>query len=142
MSGFVLVLVLLGACADATEPSPAPPATEAPAAGSRADVAVPEFAAAHAAGARVIDVRTPEEYAAGHVPGAVLMPLDGLDPAAEPLASYPKGEPVYLVCRSGRRSGIAADTLAKAGFTAVNVTGGTLEWEAQGHPVVTEPATP
>jgi len=137
MSGFVAAFLLLAACATGSEPT-APPAaavvSPAPA-GARGDATIAEFAAKHAAGARVIDVRTPEEFAEGHVPGAVLVPLDTLDPNAAPLSAYPKDEPLYVVCRSGRRSAAAADTLAAAGFTTYNVTGGTLEWVAEGHPV-------
>ncbi len=68
-------------------------------------------------GARVIDVRTPEEFVSGHVPGAVNIPYDEI---ARRLAEVgPKDAPVVLYCRSGRRSGIAAEELAKAGYTKV-----------------------
>jgi rhodanese-related sulfurtransferase len=69
------------------------------------------------AGAKVVDVRTPEEFASGHVPGAVNIPYEEI---AKRLAEVgPKDAPVVLYCRSGRRSGIAAEELTKAGYTKV-----------------------
>ncbi|HET8724028.1 MAG TPA: rhodanese-like domain-containing protein [Anaeromyxobacteraceae bacterium] len=70
-----------------------------------------------AAGAKVVDVRTPEEFAAGHVPGAVNVPYDELPRRAAEIG--PPSTAVVLYCRSGRRSGIAAEALRKAGFTKV-----------------------
>ena len=63
----------------------------------------------------VLDVRTPQEYAEGHVPGAVNVPYDQL---ASRLAEVPKDKDVVLYCKSGRRAGIAADVLAANGYTA------------------------
>jgi rhodanese-related sulfurtransferase len=114
--------------------SRAEPGTTA-AGGHRSDVDIEAFASKVGAGAVVVDVRTPEEYAGGHVPGAVLVPLSTLDPAKPPFDGYAKDAPIYLVCATGRRSATAADRLAAAGFTAVNVTGGTSAWVAAGHPV-------
>jgi rhodanese-related sulfurtransferase len=70
-----------------------------------------------ARGIRVVDVRTPAEYAAGHVPGAVNIPFDQIAARAAELG--PTEEPVLLYCRTGRRSGIAAEELRKLGFTAL-----------------------
>lgn len=131
-------LALLVGCADlaaSAAPSSGATAEARVSAGARSDVDIAEFATRHAAGVTVIDVRTPEEYASGHVPGATLVPLDTLDPAASPLAEHPKDEPLYLVCHSGARSSRAADSLAKAGYTVVNVKGGTSGWISAGHPV-------
>ena len=91
------------------------------------------FAAAHAAGDFVIDVREPFEYAAGHVPGARLIPLDRL-----PLhvAELPPGEPVYVICASGGRSATAAEFLIQRGIDARSVGGGTGGWAASGRPVI------
>ena len=59
------------------------------------------------------DVRTPAEYAAGHIPGAHNIPLDRLE---EQLPNLPSnGHPVIVYCRSGRRSAMAAELLAQAG---------------------------
>ncbi len=80
-----------------------------------------------------IDVRTPEEYAAGHIPGAKLIPLDELE---QRLAEVPRDRQVYLYCRSGHRSAKAAEILAKHGFTNIeNVQGGMLAWQQAGYPV-------
>lgn len=82
----------------------------------------------------LLDVRTPEEFARGHVAGAVNVPLDALGGRLAELAPHKDGE-VYLICQSGRRSGIAAGQLAEAGFRPVNVKGGTGAWIAAGLPV-------
>ncbi len=91
------------------------------------------FAAAHADGAFVLDVREPHEYVAGHVPGAQLLPLAHVHAR---LADVPKGEPVYVICASGNRSKTAASWLRAAGIDAVSVAGGTGGWTGQGRPVV------
>ncbi len=70
-----------------------------------------------AAGARVVDVRTPQEFASGHVPGAINIPYDELPGRAAEIG--PPATRVVLYCRSGRRSGIAAEALEKAGYTNV-----------------------
>jgi phage shock protein E len=70
-----------------------------------------------AAGAKVLDVRTPDEFSAGHVPGAINIPFDQLPRRAAEIGATTT--PVVLYCRSGRRSGIAAEALQKAGFSKV-----------------------
>ena len=90
------------------------------------------FAAAQSGGAVVIDVREPEEYVSGHVPGARLMPLGRL---ARHVAEMPPGQRVYVICASGNRSKVAADLLARAGIEAVSVAGGTGGWQRAGMPV-------
>jgi rhodanese-related sulfurtransferase len=69
-------------------------------------------------GARIVDVRTPQEYAAGHVPGAVNIPFDQLGARAAAELGEPE-RPVVLYCRTGRRSGIAAETLRALGYGRV-----------------------
>ena len=82
---------------------------------------------------QLIDVRTPEEFAEGHLEGAANIPLDTFDPAALPDTD---GAQRVLYCRSDRRSGIAADRLAEAtGRHAVHLEGGILAWETAGLPV-------
>lgn len=127
-----ITLAALAACGDATSAPPAPPAAAPAATGSRSDIDVAGLKSALDAGAVVIDVRTPQEFASGHVPGALNHPL-GFDPAA--LTEIPKDGPVYVICASGRRSDAAATQLAAAGFDAVNVKGGTAAWTAAGLPV-------
>ena len=85
----------------------------------------------------LIDVRTPAEYAAVHVPEARLYQLDGLDCGA--VIAARKGAPhtpVYILCHSGVRAGKAAAKFAEAGFTdTVVVEGGTQAWVDAGLPV-------
>jgi rhodanese-related sulfurtransferase len=68
-----------------------------------------------ASGAKVVDVRTPQEFASGHVPGAINIPFDEIGRRASEIG--PASTPVVLYCRTGRRSGIAAEALQKAGFS-------------------------
>lgn len=81
----------------------------------------PTGAALARAGAVVVDVRTPQEYAADHVEGAVNVPFDELPRRAAEIG--PPNTPIVLYCRSGRRTGIAAAALRSAGYTRV--------WDAQ-----------
>jgi rhodanese-related sulfurtransferase len=91
--------------------------------------------AVEAAYSQFIDVRTPEEYAAGHAYRARNIPVDQLTANLDKLE---KNEPVYLICQSGRRSKQAAEILSQNGFNSVfNVTGGTNEWSARGLPMET-----
>ena len=80
----------------------------------------------------LLDVREPAEYAEAHVPSAVLMPLATV-PAH--LADIPRDRTVYVICRSGNRSGQAVAWLNAQGFDTVNVAGGTMAWTSSGHPV-------
>jgi phage shock protein E len=77
-------------------------------------------------GARLVDVRTREEFAAGHLPGAVNIPVQELDRRMAELE--PKGEPLVLYCRSGSRSGRAARMLKGAGYSAVHDLGAMSRW--------------
>jgi phage shock protein E len=79
----------------------------------------------------LVDVRTPAEFAQGHVPGAILVPVDELSQRLAELEAWRSSE-VYVICRSGSRSSHAAGLLADAGFQAVNVRGGTSAWTAAG----------
>ncbi len=80
----------------------------------------------------VLDVREPQEYDDGHVPGATLMPL-----ATVPVrhSELPKDRAIYVICRTGGRSFTGATWLAQQGYDVRNVTGGIVEWQAQGFPV-------
>lgn len=97
------------------------------------EVPVVNFAAAHADGALVLDVREPHEYAAGHVPGALLVPLATVPDVAPELPAH---HPIYVICQSGTRSKLAAHHLARAGRDARSVIGGTSGWIDAGRPVV------
>lgn len=94
------------------------------------------LAGAFTDGATVLDVREPDEYVRGHVPGAMLIPLGELPRRT---SEVPRRGPVYVICASGRRSMAAADILEAAGMEAISVDGGTDEWIAQGHDYVTGP---
>lgn len=73
-----------------------------------------------------IDVRTSGEYAGGHAPKAVNLPLDTLE---KDLAKLDKDLPVYVICQTGKRSQKGAEILKKAGFTDIyNIQGGTGAW--------------
>ncbi|GAA3804715.1 rhodanese-like domain-containing protein [Streptomyces phyllanthi] len=83
----------------------------------------------------VIDVRTPGEYASGHVPGAHNIPLDRIDEAAPALGSAAARGPLLIVCASGARSAKGCERLAALGVEAATLEGGTSAWAAAGHPV-------
>jgi rhodanese-related sulfurtransferase len=85
------------------------------------------------AGDTVIDVRTSDEYASGHIAGAINIPIDTLPKGADAL---PDGA-VLTTCTSGGRGGRAADLLALAGRTAFSIDGGTKAWQEAGYPIVT-----
>ncbi|HSW33227.1 MAG TPA: rhodanese-like domain-containing protein [Steroidobacteraceae bacterium] len=83
----------------------------------------------------VLDVRSPEEYASGHVPGAVNIPYDQM---ASRIAEVPKDKDVVLYCRTGRRAGIAAEVLAGQGYTRLqHLEGDIVAWVEKGRPVAT-----
>ena len=84
----------------------------------------------------IIDVRTPEEFAAGHLDGAVNLDLEG-GQFSRLIDDLPKNEAYLVYCHTGRRSALAAETMVKAGFTNVRDMGGIADWQAAGYPVVT-----
>ncbi|WP_406726476.1 rhodanese-like domain-containing protein [Streptomyces sp. GD-15H] len=83
----------------------------------------------------VIDVRTPGEYAAGHLPGAHNIPLDHLHTALPALKTVAARGGLLMVCASGSRSATACAQLADADIPAATLTGGTTAWTTQGHRV-------
>lgn len=75
----------------------------------------------------LLDVREQDEFAQGHIEGAVLIPYESISDRAE--SELPDKEQTILVyCRSGRRSAIAAEELAKLGYTDVRDFGGMIDW--------------
>jgi thioredoxin 1 len=102
------------------------------------EVDLDTFASAHAAGATVLDVRNPDEYASGHVPGAVLIPLPDLAARRDEI---PDADPLYVICASGGRSLTAARALAAAGWSVRSVAGGTKGWIERGGAVVSGEST-
>ncbi|MEW5876338.1 MAG: rhodanese-like domain-containing protein [Candidatus Zixiibacteriota bacterium] len=88
----------------------------------------------------LVDVRRTEEWMSLRAPQTkVFVPYDELTHRHAELAADP-GTPIYLICRSGRRSAIGAETLSKLGYRRVyNVSGGMKAWVAAGLPVETGP---
>jgi rhodanese-related sulfurtransferase len=82
--------------------------------------------------AYVLDVREDHEFEDGHVPTAHHMPL-GVVP--DRYLEIPQGEKIFVICKSGRRSQVAADFLVGKGFDAVSIEGGTDGWIASGREV-------
>jgi rhodanese-related sulfurtransferase len=87
------------------------------------------------AGAYLLDVREDDEWAAGHVPGAVHVPLGEL---GERFGELPRDREVYVICRIGQRSAYAARALGGAGLTAINVADGMTGWAAAGRAMISE----
>ena len=130
---FTLLLAL--ACAGSPAPSaPTTAGTEAAATSLREiDVATLK---ADLDGKKVpilVDVRSPQEFSSGHVPGAKNIPIDQLASRESELEAHKSGD-VYVICAVGGRSAAASKSLAGKGFHAVNVAGGTKAWTAAGYP--------
>jgi len=83
----------------------------------------------------VVDVREQHEYDAGHIKGAILLPLSTWDP--DDLPPVPEGKHLLLHCRSANRCGVAAQNLLENGYEGhINrLAGGMLAWQAAGAPV-------
>ena len=100
----------------------------------------PQVPAAQVPGdAYLLDVREPGEWAAGHIPGALHIPLGELN------QRYPEigqERELYVICRSGARSARAAQALAGAGWDARNVSDGMQGWHAAGRPMEADSGAP
>jgi rhodanese-related sulfurtransferase len=106
-------------------------------------VEVPELEVddAHAAvgeGALLLDVREPEEWDAGHAPGAAHVPMREVPARA---AELPRDRRIVAICRSGSRSRAIAEMLLADGYDVVNTIGGMKAWQANGFDVVTDAGT-
>jgi rhodanese-related sulfurtransferase len=99
--------------------------------GQAIEIDIQEFAARRDRGV-VVDVREPVEFVAGHVPGALLMPMVQL-PAR--MAELDRRAPVFVICATGNRSQPMTELLCHAGYDAWSVAGGTAAWIDAGHPV-------
>jgi len=96
----------------------------------------PADVVAHRDGLKLVDVREPHEFTGelGHIEGAELVPLATVGAAS---SGWDKNAEIVLVCRSGGRSGRAADALARMGFLRLsNMVGGMLRWNDEQRPVV------
>lgn len=85
------------------------------------EIDIEDFATAHGS-ALLVDVREPDEYVRGHVPGAVLMPMGQL---ANRVGEIDRTASVFVICASGNRSSAMTDLLLAGGIDAVSVDGGT-----------------
>ena len=93
------------------------------------EVDLDTFAGAHAQGAFVLDVREPHEWEAGHVSGAVHIPMNDVP---DRLAELPGDQPVFVMCGVGGRSRQVTDFLRSRGLDAINVADGMQGWAARG----------
>jgi rhodanese-related sulfurtransferase len=91
------------------------------------------------ADAVILDVREDDEWAAGHVEGATHVPLGEVP---QRLGELPDADPLYIICRSGNRSGRAVAWLGQQGVESVNVAGGMRAWAAAGRPMVADSGNP
>lgn len=94
--------------------------------GKKGDVSSAEAKGLVGKGARLVDVRTTGEFAAGHLPGALNLPVQDLEGHLAELGA--KDQPIVLYCRSGQRSARAARMLKGAGFTQVHDLGAMSNW--------------
>ncbi len=83
----------------------------------------------------ILDVREPDEYAAGHAPGALHIPMGAIP---ERLPELPDDARLIVVCRSGGRSARVTGYLRQEGLDAVNMDGGMRAWLAAGRPMTTD----
>ncbi|HET9475194.1 MAG TPA: rhodanese-like domain-containing protein [Steroidobacteraceae bacterium] len=133
---WVMLMAFTAAAASAADPPASTATAEAPAAplpiapaelAKRLDTKDPDLV--------ILDVRTPEEFAAGHVPGARNVPHDQVASHLAELSAS-RDKQIVLYCRSGRRSALAADALRQAGFSRLlHLQGDYLAWEADRHPI-------
>ncbi len=131
------MLVAAASIADQAGPAPSQPASAPAAAGVSMPLISPQALLERQAKGDpslfVLDVRTPKEYAAGHVPGAINVPYDQV---ASHLAVIPKDKDVVLYCQSGRRAGLAAEVLQASGYTKLEHLQGDIQgWLKDGRPV-------
>lgn len=137
------MLAATASLADQVGPTPGQPAS-APAAASTSlplisPQALLERQAKKDQSLFVLDVRTPKEYAAGHVPGAVNVPYDQV---GSHLAEIPRDKDVVLYCQSGRRAGLAAAVLEANGYTKLEHLQGDIQaWLKDGRPLEAGDAT-
>lgn len=86
-------------------------------------------------GIQLVDVRTPEEYNSGHIAGAVNIDVNSPDFMSEATQELKKDKPVYVYCRSGKRSKKAGNQLSDEGYEVVDLNGGITDWKNSGLPV-------
>jgi rhodanese-related sulfurtransferase len=130
----LLAVLLVAGCTSTSTPAPTVGGVS-PTPGMAATISVADAAVLRDDGAVIIDVREPDEWAAGHIPGAILIPLGELPSR---IGDVPPNRPIVVVCRSGNRSAQGRDILIGAGFPAVtSLDGGMNDWAAAGLPIET-----
>lgn len=140
LAGLLAAIALAAAaCGSGGAAATAAPAASNPVAGApaslAAEISVDEASRLRDAGAFILDVREPDEWAAGHIEGATLIPLGQLAARAN---EVPADRQVVVVCRSGNRSAQGRDVLLGAGLPSVtSMAGGMNDWAGSGKPVVT-----
>ena len=107
--------------------------------GRTATLTATEAQQALSEGALLLDVREPDEWQTGHAPQAMHVALGQLE---ERLAELPVDRLIVTVCRSGRRSAMAANLLSRRGHRVANLTGGMTAWAAAGLPVIIDSHQP
>jgi phage shock protein E len=133
--GAALTVGGLAACS-ADDAAPGAPAAVG---ASVTDVDPAGFAAlADDPGVTVLDVRTPGEFAAGHLPGAVNIDSSAPD-FADAVSELPKDSTYLVYCQTANRSGVATDRMLDLGFTDVyDLQGGIVAWAEDGREIVTD----
>lgn len=87
---------------------------------------------------QLVDVRTPKEFAAGHIAGARNIDVKAPDFITQASGELKKGKPVYVYCKGGVRSKAAASLLVEKGYNVINLDKGIDGWKADGMPVTEE----
>lgn len=101
-------------------------------------VSAPEFdKEIKADSVQLLDVRTPQEYAEGHIVGALNINVKSDDFRQTAEKELSKDSTILVYCRSGRRSMDAAEILTRLGYKVINLKGGIIEWKEDGLPVTT-----
>jgi rhodanese-related sulfurtransferase len=135
--GAALVITAIAAAAlIATRPAETPAAVAAAFDPGSGVISPAAYVSEFANGGRdhvLIDVRTPGEFAGGHIANAINISVETL---AGQLAQIPTDRPVIVYCRSGNRSSQAANILRRAGYTQVYDLGGIIRWQAEGYSLV------
>jgi rhodanese-related sulfurtransferase len=103
------------------------------------EVSPPEAVALVEAGAMLLDVREPDEWEAGHVPGATFISMGEVQTR---VGELPVEGQVVVMCRAGHRSAIVTEALLRTGIDAVNLAGGISAWAASDRPVVKGDGSP
>jgi phage shock protein E len=137
ISAAALVISAMAAITGMSACSSSAPASSSASSASGVHMNANDFSAAmKKPGTIVLDVRTPAEFASGHLPRAKNIDIEAADFATR-IAALDKGSAYAVYCRSGNRSGVAMEQMSAAGFTQVyDLTGGIGAWQGMGGPMV------